>query len=173
MKIKDRLVYHYRKDTGKILCNAAINTPEIINELMACFCSDNLRLCQRASDPLTLISLKSPSLLDNCQQTLLKSAQIPPHNSAIRNALRIFQHLKIQETISGELFDLCYQKVQNIQEATGIRVFAASVMKNIANDFPELNNELLILFDEFKSFGTIGFKNRIQKLILEIEQQNH
>ncbi len=83
---------------------------------MECFYSENLRICQRAADPLTLISSKSPNLLNQCQDVLFISIQNPPPNSPVRNALRIFQYLKVIESISGKLFDLCYQKVQNILE---------------------------------------------------------
>ena len=172
MNVLENLTRKYNKKTDENIYAEILIDPGLLADCMQLMRASDWRLSHRISGPLTKIAQKQPEMLDVYQLDLLEMVSNPLHDAHLRNALRIFQYLQIQEEIAGRLYNLCYQHVENVQKPTAIRAFSATVMKNIASQFNELRDELLVVFNEYKDHGTVGFTNRVSRLIQEILKES-
>lgn len=136
-----------------------------MKQLMTCFFSKELRLCQRASWPLLDIHDKHPNLFDPYYAKMLKNLDAPLHDAIVRNTLRIFEDGIIPHDIEGTLLEKCFSYISNPKKAGAIRAFSVTVAYKICKQYPELLEELRAVLEEFLPFGAPAFKYRAKKII--------
>ena len=120
---------------------------------------------QYASNPLSKIAEKNPQLFIPLFPKLIKNLDNPAHNAVVRNTIRIWQFVDIPEDYEGEIYDRCYQYLTNVKEEIAIRVFSMTVMANIAEKYPELQEEVIQLIRLYYEDGSAGFKSRSRKIL--------
>ncbi len=85
-----------------------------------------------------------------------------------RELLKILQKLKIEEKFEGELFDICINIWEKIHKQPSIRITAFRMILNIADNHPELFNEIsYIAQPHYLVTLSPGIKNSIHKMIEE------
>jgi len=140
--------------------------PKRFAELMTIFLGDTYRLTQWAGWPLSDIVKKHPQLIKPYLKPLLKSIDKPGMHVAVRrNVMRIFQFIEIPANLKGLAFDKAFKLFSDTSEAIAVRVFAMTVMTNVAMTEPELKNEVAIAIEEHLPYGTAAYKNRALKFL--------
>lgn len=163
MNIREALMAeHSKKQADHIARYVAIN-PEALDELMECFFADQYRLCQRAAWPVGKLADTNPDLLLPYLPKMLSNLEHPIHDAVIRNTVRILQSITIPEDLIGEVYDICFHYLQDPKYAVAIRVFAMTVLTNIALRFPELKEELIPIIEHHQPYGSAGFQSRARK----------
>jgi len=152
MDIREVLTAAHSKEIRDAIIHYVGSNPKRMQELMDCYFSDDLRLNQRSSWPVSYIAHKSPELMDPYHQQMMDDLENPKHNAMVRNTVRIYQEITIPESIEGQLFEKCYGYVADPREATAIRSFY----------------EVIELVKEQAPHGTSGFKNRAKKMLLRM-----
>jgi hypothetical protein len=138
---------------------------ERMKELMGCFFSNEKRLCQRASWPLTLIADKHPEMVHPYLKDMINTLDQPRHNAVVRNVVRVLQNIEVPEELEGEVYEKCYQLLLKTDEPVANRVFSMTTCVNIALKYPELKEELLATIEDHLPHGTAGFRSRGKKEI--------
>lgn len=136
--------------------------------LMHCFFSKDIRICQRASWPLTFIGQKKPQLFKPYTKKMVDLLDNPLHNAVARNTLRIFEDCEIPEAVEGQLLEKCFEYINNPKEATAIRAFAITVGAKIVRKYPDLKHEFVSTLEDFLPYGKASFKYRARKFIKEL-----
>lgn len=136
-----------------------------MGDLMHFFFHEKWRYGQRASWSIGQIGCKQPKLIAPYLEEMVKRLDGESHDAVKRNTVRIFQDIDIPEDLEGPLFDKCLDFVIDTKIATAIRCFAITVCGKIANNYPELQEELVAVAQEYMPHGSAGFKYRCRKLI--------
>ena len=68
------------------------------------------------------------------------------------------------------MVDICFNFLLSQDEPVAIRVFAMTVLGNIAQKWPELKNELRMAIEENMEFGSAGFKSRGKKELKRLKK---
>ena len=75
----------------------------------------------------------------------------------------------IQSALQGKVVDLCFTFLSDGTQPIAIRVFAMTVLTNIAKENPELKNEIIPLIEDQMPFGSAGFRSRGRKVLQELK----
>lgn len=144
MNIAQALENKHSKAQAEEIVQSIVMNPSKMEELMECFFSDNIRICQRAAWPLGMLGEKAPELISPYTPQLIKTLHSKNSNDTIvRNILRTWKDMELDEEYEGEIFEICYDHFLNTKNAIAIRVFAMYICTNIACKYPELADELI------------------------------
>jgi hypothetical protein len=126
------------------------------------------KLMQRAAWLLSYCFDIHPHLIEPHLKTLTENLQNTAIDAVKRNTLRVLQSVTIPEDLSGILANVCFDYLSSQQEAVAVKVFAMSVLANIAQKEPELKNELKILIEEQMPYSSAGFQSRGKKILKKL-----
>lgn len=168
-EIYNLLLLPQTKSNRDRIVNFILDTPKKISELMECFFSEDNRLSQKASWPMTISGDKKPQLLLPYLKEMLNKLDEPVHDSLVRNTIRVFQVIDIPEDLEGDVYDKCFDYLCDPKIAIAIRVFSMTVLSNIALKYPDLKEELIRTIELYYPQGSVGFKSRARKEIKRLK----
>jgi hypothetical protein len=135
------------------------------DDLFHLFLHDEFRVVQRAAWPVCNCVMQYPALINSHWKSLinlLKKENL--HDAVKRNGLRLMQDIKIPEKYHGEIMSLCFTFLESPKEALAIKVFAMTVLGNLAGIYPDIIPELTFIINEQLPNQSAGFKSRAKKV---------
>src|SRR5581483_5363715 len=78
------------------------------SELMQLFFTNEYRISQRASWPVSYCAEKHPELITPYLELLLDNLRNPIHNAVKRNTVRILQNIQLPDSLLGKAVDVCF-----------------------------------------------------------------
>ena len=169
MDIKKELLKEHSKKQTTRLVNYIGNDPQRFKVLVSAFLDGPYRITQRAAWPLSYCVQDHPSLIKPHLKAVLKMLDKPAaHVAAKRNILRFLQDIEIPKRYYGLLADRCFT-LMDPEETIAVRVFAMTVLANIAKEEPDLRNELKIAIEDQLPYGSAGFLSRARKVLKQLD----
>lgn len=168
MDIVEKLQSRHNKEVMLAIKDFVIHNPTQIETLMECFFADDIQLCQRSSWPIMHIGLARPDLVRPYLTKMVEQLPTALHDAQIRNTIRILEELGTPVEMEGQVFELCFGYLIDPKRPTAIRAFSISVLEEIANKHPELKHELKSELQFQKDHGSVGFKNRVKKVLCRL-----
>jgi hypothetical protein len=167
MNIKERLEAEHSKTLTIAIVKYVGADKKRFKQLMDVFFNGDYRTTQRAAWPLSFIAIEQPKLLQPYFDRLIDKLKEPGNHPAIsRNIFRILQEIDIPEKYWGVLIDLCFTVIMSETQPAAIRAFALTVATKIAQPFPELRSELLIILKELDSMPQLpSMKSRVKRAL--------
>lgn len=146
MNIKDSLLREHSKPNTLAIVHYIGNDASLFKQLVTLLQSDNQRLVQRASWPLSYIVENNPELVYPHLPVLLKLLDEPLHIAYKRNMFRLLRGMQtIPEKHHSQVIDYCIRAITNMNDPAAVRAFAIHVMGKLFTVYPELGNELKIM----------------------------
>lgn len=170
MDIKSTLEARHKREDAIAIKNAIIKNPSLVIDLMACFLSKDIRLCQRSSWSVLFLGLEAPDILQPYLSKMVYQLAEAKHHAQIRNTIRIFEEVDIPEDLEGPLFEHCFGYLVDSKYPTAIRAFSITVLEKIADKYPDLKTELKAELIVQQDTGTVGFKNRAKKTLTRLNK---
>lgn len=157
---------HSRKQSEKI-AQWIGNDPERFAAFMQLFMEDEYRVVQRAAGVLSVVAEKHYDLAAPHLPAMVKKMSEPGVHVAVkRNVVRILQLVEIPEKLHGDVMNACFNLLADVKETIAVRVFAMTVLANLAGTYPDIKQELrAIIEDELSHQPSAGFKARAKKLL--------
>lgn len=156
---KDKIIRYVGTDPGRF------------DELMQIFLGDTYRLTQWAGWPLSDIVKKHPKLVHPYLKPVLKTIDKPAMHVAVkRNVMRLLQFVEIPPALRGLAFDKAFKLFADTSEPIAVRVFAMTVMTQMAMKEPELKNEVIIAVEEQLPYGSAAYKSRAAKSLKALKK---
>lgn len=174
MDIRTLLLSEHSKENAEAIMYMAIEDNSVLEELLSLFAEDNYRLIQRASWPLTMISDKRPYVLRNYRTEIVDHLFSNSENdSAVRNILRIFQHMRLPEDRWEKAIDFCYKKLESPGTSVAIKVFSMQILYDelIAEGHYELLPDLAAIIEDYMPHGSPGYKSKGKKILRAIKDE--
>lgn len=144
--------------------------PSLMPELMTCFFSEEMRVCQRAAWPVGIIAEKHPELLERYLAQMISNMNRAKHDAVIRNTLRTFQFIDVPEEVESDLYDRCLEYVMNPSYPIAFTAFAMTVCVNICMKYPELKEEVVTAIEYRMPEGSAGIRARGRKLLKQLSK---
>ena len=168
------LVETIAKEHSKAQCERIVkyvgSDPDRFRKLVEVFLAGPYRITQRAAWPLSCCVKRHPQLIQPHLKTIINNLKNPGlHDAVKRNTVRLMQFITIPRSLQGQAASICFDLFQNPGEPVAVRVFSMSVLARIAQDQPELKNELKILIEDQLPFGSTGFLSRARKVLKQLE----
>lgn len=161
--VESILKEHSKRQTDKIVRYIG-KDPKRFAELVDVFLNGPYRVTQRAAWPLSYCVAEHPNLINPHLKSILVFAQKPGvHDAVRRNTMRLLQFVAIPKTLKGTVADLCFKYLGSPSEPIAVKVFAMTVLTQLAAEYPELKNELIPLIEQQMPYGSAGFRSRGMK----------
>ena len=142
------------------------HSQERFNELFQLFLQDEYRVTQRAAWPVSYCVQANPQFIKTNFSKLLKNLHKQELNDSIkRNSVRLLQYVTIPEKYQGEIMNICFAYLESPTEAVAVKVFALTVLGNLAKKYPEIIPEIKLLIEDQLPQQTAAFKSRAKTLL--------
>ncbi|NJN27639.1 MAG: hypothetical protein HC819_17555 [Cyclobacteriaceae bacterium] len=172
MTLRDELLQEHSKQHAHFLAKKIGPSQEDFDKLMTLFlCSEN-QVAQRAAWIVSLCVENHPFLLQKHMSAIIENMQNPVHDAVKRNTLRILQQVEIPEELMGLSAEICFQFLNSAREPVAVKVFAMTVLGNIASVYPELKMELKISIEDQLPFASAGFQSRAKTELKRLEARS-
>ncbi|MFM7856205.1 MAG: hypothetical protein ACKO96_30850 [Flammeovirgaceae bacterium] len=83
--------------------------------------------------------------------------------------VRLFQFIDIPKKLHGYVIDFCFHFLNNSKEPITVRVFAMTILANLAQQHHALKNEVIPLIEAQLPYASAAFKNRGSKIIHQLK----
>jgi hypothetical protein len=142
-----------------------VTTQQRFDKLMQVFVEGPIRITQRAAWPISYCVEYSPRFLKPHYPAVIKFLELRNQTDAIkRNLLRALQFAKVPSRYQGRIADCCFTFLTG-KEPIAIKVFAMTVLANLATENQELKNEIVPIIESQLPFGSAGFISRARKIM--------
>ncbi|QOI98140.1 MAG: hypothetical protein HRU69_11880 [Flammeovirgaceae bacterium] len=155
----------FKNQVNNLVCYIG-NNPFRFRVLMDAFIQGPYRITQRAAWPLSYCSENYPELLKPYLGNLLKIVSHRDTAVALkRNIIRLLQFVDIPAKFQGSVLTICYTLLTSRTETRAVKVFAMTVLSNIALKQPSLARELVLILEDHLPYASPGYRSRALKII--------
>lgn len=171
MNLVDELGKRHSVATKNKIIRYVGTNPRRFDELMQIFLGDVYRLTQWAGWPMSDIVKKHPELIKPYLKPVLKAIDKPGMHVAVkRNVMRLLQFIDIPPSLRGIAFDKASKLFATKTEPIAVRVFAMSVMTQVAMEEPGLKNEVIMAIEEQLPYGSAAYKSRAARSLKALKK---
>jgi hypothetical protein len=166
MNIRDALLEVHSQAQAMKIADYVGDDSERFAELMKQLLGSVYRLSQRAAWPVSYCIERHPDLVKPYFNVLIKQLERDEAHVAVRrNVARLLQFVDIPKRYQGRVFDACYNLLADPAEPVAVRVFSMTVAAKLAENEPELLNELRLVAKKYPQVATAGFRSRARRVL--------
>lgn len=145
-----------------------VTSQQKFDELMMVFVAGPYRVTQRAAWPLSYCVEQEPAFLSKHFSTIARMLETSNLADAVkRNLLRALQFVEIPTRYQGRIANCCFAFLTG-KEPIAVKVFAMTVLANLAITNRELKNEIIPIIESQMPFGSAGFVSRARKVLKQL-----
>lgn len=138
-------------------------------QLIELFLNGEYRTTQRAAWIIKHCADEHPELVVPYLDAMVDRMLEPGvHDAVKRNVIRILQDLHIPRRQAGKIATVCFDMLASMSEPIAVKVFSMAVLANIAQEEPDLKNEIRILVERQMINGSAGFRSRGAKVLKQL-----
>jgi hypothetical protein len=166
MDLKTQLLQAHSKENCNLIVAWVGNNQTRFNELFSLFMSNEKRIVQMSSWPLSFCVEANPKFIQKHFASLLKNIKRQAHHDAVkRHTLRMLQFVEIPKKYQGEVMNMCFDFIQDITGKPATKVFSLAILEKLAKEYPEIKDELCLIIETQVPHESAGFKSRAKKML--------
>jgi hypothetical protein len=166
MDLKTQLLQAHSKENCNLIVAWVGNNQTRFDELFSLFISNEKRIVQMSSWPLSFCVEANPQFIQKYFDSLLKNIKRQEHHEAVkRHTLRMLQFVEIPKKYQGNVMNMCFDFIQDITEKPTTKVFSMVVLENLAKLYPEIKKELCLIIETQMPHESAGFKSRAKRIL--------
>lgn len=166
MELVDALYKNYSKAGMEHIATQIANRDWAFEELWHILKTGDGPLPQRAAWAMEHTLERNPQLLETILDDAVATLLQPRHDSVYRMLLKGFGRMEsIPEDHQGVLYDRAIRWVLDPKAGVAVRVFSISLAAKIAENTPELREEVWLTIESQLEYGSAGFRNRGGKVL--------
>lgn len=169
MDLKAALLKEHSKKQCDLITRYIGNNKKRFAELMTIFFKGEYRVTQRAAWPMSYCVRNHPELIKPYFDRILKMLDRKgTHDSVGRNILRLLQDVEIPKRFHGRIMNTCFEIISSAEKPIAFKAFSLTVLSNLANEYPEIKQELKLVIQERWDYETAAFHSRARKLLKKL-----
>jgi hypothetical protein len=131
------------------------------DELFLLFTTEDYRLTQNSSWPISYCIDAHPEFLKKHFDKLVLQLQNPKvHNAVKRNSIRSLQNYPIPTKHKGAIMSLCFNFIEDVNEKAAVKAFSITVLQNLSKEFPEILPEIKMIVQARWATEGSAFRSR-------------
>lgn len=119
----------------------------------------------RAAWIINHYSKKNPKQLNKYADRYITALKNIERDGHLREIINTLINLKLSEEQKGQLFDICYELIQNNKRQSSVRGVCFKFMNRLAHEYPELKKEIKIIFDNIKDYISPGIRHGMEQRV--------
>jgi hypothetical protein len=116
----------------------------------------------RATWVIHHFSTKNPQQINKYADLYIDMLSKTDRDGHLREIISILINLKLSEEQESELFDICYELIQSNKRQSSVRAISFRFMMRLADSYPELKEEIKIIFENIKDYISPGIRNGME-----------
>jgi hypothetical protein len=166
MNLKEELLAKHSKSHTTKIAKWIGRDQQRFDQLINYLIDGEEPLPQRAGWVLFYVAIPHPQLLQKHLGKLLKNLQRPNlHDAVKRNTVRVLQDISIPERLQGDAMNTCFDYITDPKEKPAIKAFSLTVLQNLAQQYPEIKNELKTVIENQWDNESAAFRSRAKKIL--------
>jgi hypothetical protein len=166
MDLRTQLLQAHSKENCNLIVAWVGSNQTRFDELFSLFISNETRVVQMSSWPLSYCVEAHPKFIQTHFSALLKNIKKQRNHDAVkRHTLRILQTVDIPKKFQGEVMNLCFDIVQSMEEKPAVKMFSLVVLDKLSKLYPEIRAELHLIIETQMSYESLAFKSRGKKIL--------
>lgn len=145
----DKMLAHLEKD------------PALVDAYAEFSLSDH-KFAWRAAWVIAHFSNKHPQQFEKYTQKYIEILPKLERDGHIREIINTLTNLSLTEEQNSELFDICYELIQSNKRQSSVRAVCFRFMMKLADNYPELKEEIKIIFENIKDYLSPGIRNGME-----------
>jgi hypothetical protein len=142
-------------------------------QLMELFLYGEYRITQRSAWIVSYCGENHPELITPWLSKMLEKMQEPGVHVAVkRNVLRILQDVNIPRTLLGIVTKLCFDYLTSTDNPIAVKVFAMTVLANVAKQEPDITRELRATIELMLPYAGPGIRSRGKRVLKQLERMS-
>ena len=138
-------------------------------QLIELFLRGEYRITQRSAWIVSYCGEKHPELITPWLARILEKMQEPGVHVAVkRNVLRILQDIDIPRSLLGIVTKLCFDYLSYTDSPIAVKVFAMTVLANVAKQEPGITRELRATIELMLPYAGPGIRSRGRKVLKQL-----
>lgn len=139
-------------------------------QLMELFLRGEYRTAQLAAWIVSYCALWHPQLVGPWLKPMVKRMQEPGvHDGVKRCVLGVLQFVDIPRSLQGIVATVCFQYLNTPGTPIAIQAFSMTVLARIAQQQPDMRNEVKLVVQQMMPYGSAGIKSRASRVLKELE----
>src|SRR6476661_5440862 len=122
---------HSKKQCAKIV-EWVGSSQQRFNQLFQLFLTDEYRVVQRASWPVSNCVIDHPYFIKRNFSKLINNLHKKEvHNAVKRNSIRLLQYVDIPKKYQGEVLEICFHTISSPTEPVAVKASSLTVLANL------------------------------------------
>ncbi len=168
MKLRQEILKeHSKKQTLKIAAWVCKDKSRF-KSLMELFLHGEKIVVQRSAWIVRVVAEEQPVWVRPYIREMLLHCRRPVHNAVKRNVMCMLQFINLSHKLLGLAATVCFDLLLDRQEPVAVKVFAMSVLCNIARREPELQSELRLVITEQMEQAKPAFRSRAKRVLMQL-----
>jgi hypothetical protein len=161
MNLKTQLLKVHNRQNCDLIVKWIGNDQSGFDQLLSVLLHGDFKTAQRASWPFYYSAMANPDFVGNHLKEILENLKRTDiHGGVRRNTLNIFLHLPIPEKHEGEIMELCFSFISDLQELPAIKSSSLGILEKLSKKYPEILPEIKIIIEDQLSYGSTSFKKK-------------
>lgn len=167
MDLREEILKGNSKEGAEHIAKWIGDNPTRMQQFMYIFLNDEYRVVQLAAHALGKIGDSHPEQIQrHISDLVTRMTDVNIHVAVKRNVVRVLQHVLIPEHLHGDVMNICFDLLADVNETIAVRVFSMTVLDNLSKEYPEIRQELkLIIEDQLEQGCTAAFRSRASKIL--------
>jgi hypothetical protein len=145
------------------------NDKERLDQLVQLLLKGEYVVAQRAAWVLSSCAENHPQMMKPyLKQLVAKAADPRVHDAVKRNVVRLLQHIQIPRSLLGSVATLCFDFLSSPQAPIAVKAFSMTVLANIAEQEPDIGQELRLVITQLQPHGSPGIQAHARKVLKRI-----
>lgn len=151
---------------AKEISNSLVGNGKLVEKFVG-YAFSEAKDAWRASWVLAVYSKSNAKDLNKYSDEFVNGLTNIKTDGHLRETLKILLNLDLEEEQTSEMFDFCMDVLQDNRRQASVRSIAFQFLIKISRDYPELKNEILIIFENIKDYLTSGVRHSMMLRIKE------
>ena len=143
------------------------SNPNLLDAFVKYALSDK-KFAWRAAWIVYHYAVKKPREMNKYAQYYIDILNEISGDGHIRELLKTVMLMNLSEKQTCKMFDFCFSILQNNKLQSSVRLVALKFLTRISEDYPELKNEIEIIFENIKDYLSPGIKRSMEMKIKQI-----
>jgi hypothetical protein len=166
MDIKREILKRHSLHQARKVADYVGDNPARFKSLLQVFLDGPFRITQMAAWPLNFCVEANPDLIKPYFPVIFKTLdRTDIHNAVKRNILRMLQFTAVPVGYHGKLAERAFTFLQDHKEPVAVKVFAMTLLADLAVSQPDLKPELRIMIEDQLPYSSPAFVSRARKLM--------
>ncbi|MDF1756598.1 MAG: hypothetical protein P1U89_27685 [Verrucomicrobiales bacterium] len=169
MNLIEAISEEHSKSRASLISVYIGESREHFSELMDLILGENLLLACRASWVMTHCEDAPVLAAPYFEKLLARISKDDAPPAVKRNTIKLFQEAEIPAALCGDIFNLCYEFLNNPDETAAVRIYSMTVLGRICQSEPELVDEIRLLIKQHLPYSSAGYKARARRVLKELD----